>query len=336
MKLLLDYYPDDEIEKAKDELYNHFPQEFRPNNLRKKLRQGAHKSGMNIKDMVEVFQAMHSSEKFATPLFVTATSNFPSLDISNIDAATMHHDINTLKKDFQQYRMDKEVEISDIKSLKQAIVDLTTMIKEKPTCTIPVAPLSHDNDVSQAANISHMNSFPQASYSSVVKSSTNKTKAKIESNLPASSSRGEHLTDPNDKNFSWHTVEKTKKKKVSFIGKKQSKELKTIKPPAKPAEVFISRLSPDTAEKEISDYAKAQFPLSSHVECTKLKTKYNTYSSFKVVISGIPFKESLSLENWPEGVLVRFYPAPLNAGKISLKISESSANSIKEHSIAQD
>ena len=32
LKLLLDYYSDDEIEKAKDELYNHFPQEFRPNN----------------------------------------------------------------------------------------------------------------------------------------------------------------------------------------------------------------------------------------------------------------------------------------------------------------
>ena len=121
-----------------------------------------------------------------------------------------------------------------------------------------------------------MNSFPPASYSSVVKFSTNKTKAKNESNLPASSSRGEHLTDPNDKNFSWHTVEKNKKKKVSFIGKKQSKELKTIKPPAKPAEVFVSRRSSDTDEKEISDYAKAQFPPSSDVECTKLKAKYNT------------------------------------------------------------
>ena len=38
----------------------------------------------------------------------------------------------------------------------------------------------------------------------------------------------QYQTDPNDKNFSWHTVEKTKKKKVLFIGKKQSKELKTI------------------------------------------------------------------------------------------------------------
>ena len=51
---------------------------------------------MNIKDMVPmvVFRAMHTSEKFATPLFVTATSNFPSLDISNVAAATMHYDIS--------------------------------------------------------------------------------------------------------------------------------------------------------------------------------------------------------------------------------------------------
>ena len=60
LKLLLDYYSDDEIKKAKDELYNHFPQEFRPNNLRKRLRQGANKSEMNIKDMVKVFHAMHT------------------------------------------------------------------------------------------------------------------------------------------------------------------------------------------------------------------------------------------------------------------------------------
>ena len=103
---------------------------------------------------------MHTSEKFATPLFVTATSNFPFLDTRNIDTTTMHYDINTSKKDIQQYRMDKEAEISDIKSLKQAIMDLTAMTKEKPTFAIPDAPLSQYNDVSQAVNISHMNSFP--------------------------------------------------------------------------------------------------------------------------------------------------------------------------------
>ena len=36
--------------------------------------------------------------------------------------------------------MDKEAEISDNKSLKQAIVDLIIMIKEKPTFIIPDAP----------------------------------------------------------------------------------------------------------------------------------------------------------------------------------------------------
>ena len=58
---------------------------------------------------------------------------------------------------------------------------------------------------------------------------------------------------------------------------------------------------------------------------------------FRTKCFKIPFKDSLSLENWPEGVLVkRFYSVPLNTGKISHKISESSTDSIKEHSIAQD
>ena len=160
-----------------------------------------------------------------------------------------------------------------------------------------------------------MNFCPQPSNSSVVTSPTNKTKGKDKSNFPSSSNRDGHVTDPNDNNSNWHTVEKPKEKKVLFVDKRQSKELKNIKPPAKPAEVFVSRLSPDTDEKEICDYAKAQYPLLSHVERTKLSINYNAYSFLKVVISGIPYKESLSLENWPEGVLAkRFYIASLNAG----------------------
>ena len=55
---------------------------------------------MNINDMVEVFHVKNTLENFATALFVTVTSNFPSLDLSNIDAAPMHCDIITLKKIF--------------------------------------------------------------------------------------------------------------------------------------------------------------------------------------------------------------------------------------------
>ena len=43
--------------------------------------------------------------------------------------------------------------------------------------------------------------------------------------------------------------------------------------------------------------------------------KTDSYSSFKISISGISFKNSLDVENWPEGMFVkRYYFVPSNTG----------------------
>ena len=48
--------------------------------------------------------------------------------------------------------------------------------------------------------------------------------------------------------------------------------------------------------------------LASDITCEKLKTKWETYASFKISMTGISFKDSLDKQNWPEGIFVkRFY-----------------------------
>ena len=50
----------------------------------------------------------------------------------------------------------------------------------------------------------------------------------------------------------------------------------------KPAEVFVSRLHTDTSEEDIKKYVTSQFKNASNVECEKLKTRFDTYNSFRV------------------------------------------------------
>ena len=84
---------------AKDLLYNNFPEQARPKHLRKKVRQGENKLDNTIKDMVAVFHEFSVTNHFKPPLIVTATSNFPSLDLGNIDGAAMSMDICNIKQE---------------------------------------------------------------------------------------------------------------------------------------------------------------------------------------------------------------------------------------------
>ena len=70
-------------------------------------------------------------------------------------------------------------------------------------------------------------------------------------------------------------------------------------------------------------FVKLPFPQATNVTCTKLKTKFDSYSSFRIMLNGINFKDSLNPESWPSGVLIiRFYSPALSKNQ-----SGSSANS---------
>ena len=57
--------------------------------------------------------------------------------------------------------------------------------------------------------------------------------------------------------------------------------------------------------------------------CTKLKTKFDSYSSFRIMLNGINFKDSLNPESWPSGVSIKRFYSPA----FSKNQAGSSANS---------
>ena len=42
----------------------------------------------------------------------------------------------------------------------------------------------------------------------------------------------------------------------------------------------------------------------------KLATKFVSYKSFKITLQGVTFSDSLNVENWPEGLIVKRYFTP--------------------------
>ena len=103
----------------------------------------------------------------------------------------------------------------------------------------------------------------------------------------------------------WNPQSKNLKPKKLYEGKLKGSKLISVAKPFKPAEVFISRLKPDTSTLEIESFAKTQFSHAISISCTKLKTKYDSYSSFHITLTGITFSEFVNSENWSEGVLVK-------------------------------
>ena len=107
-------------------------------------------------------------------------------------------------------------------------------------------------------------------------------------------------------------------------GKLKGSKLISVAKLSNPAEVFISRLKPDTSNLEIESFAKTQFSHAISISCTKLNTKYDSYSSFHITLTGITFSESVNLENWPEGVLVKRLFEKTKAGPDSFQNNKSS------------
>ena len=75
-------------------------------------------------------------------------------------------------------------------------------------------------------------------------------------------------------------------------------------------------------KSDMTYFVKLQFPQATNVTCTKLKTKFESYSSSRIMLNEINFKDSLNHESWPSGVLIkRFYLPALSKNQ-----ADSSAN----------
>ena len=72
-----------------------------------------------MRDIVEVMHEMSMVSSFTPPLFAAVSSNFPSVELNNLDALIMWYDIINLKKELellQQVQTEKNDYVNDLTS----------------------------------------------------------------------------------------------------------------------------------------------------------------------------------------------------------------------------
>ncbi|KAJ8278486.1 hypothetical protein GJAV_G00088130 [Gymnothorax javanicus] len=294
-KIAIDFYDPVEIESAKSRLYS-VDQVSSSSRLIK--RQGDKKDAKNVQDILAV---LHKCKDL--PMFCASNlSRIPPVDVNSIDLTSMLKEFCTMRKEFADIR--RQLDHSSCKAPDTSSVAAAQewpLISLEPTAP-PRKPLKRPAYVrlpdSQATSASRPAEQPtHVKLLDVPSSSITLLR------VPAKDNAQKHRVVDSE---GYQVVDRSRKKKNMVLGmSQQASNLKVISVPKRPFSVFVTRLDPETSCEDITDYVRDFMKLS--VKCEQLKSKYDSYASFKVSTSVNP---SLLLEpgNWAAGLLVcRFY-----------------------------
>ena len=119
---------------------------------------------------------MSVADKFNPPIFATAGSHFPSMDINNIDALALQNEVNLLRK-----------EINTIKDSRNAgndtLVEIKKMLSEMKNANVKSFTIS---DTTDKSFFKKKKSFSKVLKENLVTNSTHSSSANINSNIRSS------------------------------------------------------------------------------------------------------------------------------------------------------
>lgn len=115
-------------------------------------------------------------------------------------------------------------------------------------------------------------------------------------------------------------VHATKQRRQPLIGVRNSASLPVISKKERSKALFVSRFSPEVTTSDIEASLKEQLRLKNLV-CTRLKTKFSSYSSFHVSVNEDEFPLINNTGVWPNGCLI----APFYGRLTSEQVYSSSA-----------
>lgn len=79
-------------------------------------------------------------------------------------------------------------------------------------------------------------------------------------------------------------------------------------------ELFVSRLDPSTSTQDLENFILNTLNLK-FVKCTKLKARYESYSSFHLLINSEDFNKVHHEDVWPAGILIKPFLGKLNTSE---------------------
>jgi hypothetical protein len=94
--------------------------------------------------------------------------------------------------------------------------------------------------------------------------------------------------------------------RIPLFGNNSSSTLKTVPKRARTKALFVSSFSPEVTSADVEQSLNDQLKLVS-LTCTKLKTKFSSYSSFHIAVSEDDFQLINDTAVWPVGCIIAPY-----------------------------
>jgi uncharacterized coiled-coil protein SlyX len=324
VKITSEFYTDGEIESAKDVLFKCVPSH------RNIKRKGCEKRAQNIVDMLSV---LHKTNSDSLPMFgVFDLSRLPPLDMNSIDVTNVTKEIKQLKTNMRdcesQVKHSKIEEISkdminmkiSMSKMETQLAAVVTMLQEDekkvpkqvpielklpppverltPSRILPQTPVylkpSQDPEGPGARQKQKaIKQQAESMYSHVLKRPPKLVLSKPDT---------PNEDSPNVKvDEAFKTVTYKKRRRQNLVVGKAGQTGLSSK--GRFVSLFVSRLEPDIEAEKIQTYIKSKFNVT--FECEKLKTKYDSYASFKLQGFCVDPSVFYKAENWPENILVR-------------------------------
>jgi hypothetical protein len=162
-----------------------------------------------------------------------------------------------------------------------------------PPPSVPAAPtlagLSYRDVAASGSSTSNTDGFKTVTYRS-------KTQAKTPPANIASATTVKHRRQP-------------------LIGVRNSSSLPVIAKKERMKALFVSRFSPEVTAEEVCKSLKEQLNLNK-LACTRLKTKFNSYSSFHIAVTEDEFSLINDTGVWPAGCLIAPYFGKLSPDQV--------------------
>lgn len=150
--------------------------------------------------------------------------------------------------------------------------------------------------------------------------------------LASTSSQGEMIAnaDPHGQihvasdDFTLVTSKRKSRAVPPLHGSKRSDALKVASRTAPKKELFVSRLDPSTTAQDLESFLLNDLKLKT-VKITKLKTKYQTYASFHLLIDSSDFNKAHHEDVWPEGILIKPFLGKVKSSEPKNEINQGGA-----------
>ena len=274
---------------------------------------GPNKDRKNVEDILVVLHKCPDG----LPTFVIADlSLLPPLDVNNVDFAHLLGEMRAVRAEMATLRESvADLQVNDRHTAEWPPTDVSSA---QPTQGY-MRPLHVNLPLRQSDTEPFLRTQPKKLYSASV-TETRTMPERTANVATGEDGRGKNKEDVrrkqtrrnDDREEDEFTLVQRKKRATrtkTVIGTRGESSVKART--GRYIAVFVSRILPDTTEEEMQEYVQETHNMPS--KCTKLQTKYNDYSSFKVEVMSDNVSEVYNPEKWPVGAYIRrFYNGRAN------------------------